>query len=212
MQLSAPAPRMRSAETWARAREAYLQGAPGPELCERFGLGRTAFRERARKEGWRRADQSDPDPDLDALADEEDEDAPVATPGETAELAWRKVARAAKAGRLHESLGWMRLCREAGQLAACGFDADCRRAEADARRIRQAADAATAVVRAEAQALLQIDRLGRKLEGAGRVGADSPDSTDSDSTPPLLNRAARRRAVALARKADGRGTPAPDSG
>lgn len=47
--------RIRSPETWDAAREAYLSGLSAAEACVRFDLGLSAFRKRAREEGWRRA-------------------------------------------------------------------------------------------------------------------------------------------------------------
>jgi hypothetical protein len=57
-----PAYRVRSDETWAKARADYLAGDSGRAVCERYDLGESAFNKRAREEGWRRADQADPDP------------------------------------------------------------------------------------------------------------------------------------------------------
>ena len=58
MILNQTAPRIRSPETWERVREAYVAGMSGPEACERFGISLSALRERASREGWRRADDA----------------------------------------------------------------------------------------------------------------------------------------------------------
>ena len=42
---------------WARVRVAYLAGTSAAEACRIFGVGLTAFRDRAAREGWRRMDQ-----------------------------------------------------------------------------------------------------------------------------------------------------------
>ena len=44
-------------EVWAQVRDEYLAGWSAPECCRRHGVGLTALRERAAREGWRRADQ-----------------------------------------------------------------------------------------------------------------------------------------------------------
>jgi hypothetical protein len=60
-----PAPRggyrIRSDETWARARDAYLAGETAEEVAFRFDLTLGSLRHRARVENWRRLDQEDPD-------------------------------------------------------------------------------------------------------------------------------------------------------
>lgn len=50
-------------EVWARVREEYLAGWSAPECCRRHGVGLTVLRERAAREGWRRADQPWTPPD-----------------------------------------------------------------------------------------------------------------------------------------------------
>lgn len=60
--------RIRSDDTWARARDDYLAGMTAEQVCRRYDLGLRAFRDHARAEGWRRVDQPDPEPD-DADAD-----------------------------------------------------------------------------------------------------------------------------------------------
>ncbi len=60
-----PAPRggyrIRSDETWAKARDAYLAGETAEEVAFRFDLTLGSLRHRARIENWRRVDQDDPD-------------------------------------------------------------------------------------------------------------------------------------------------------
>lgn len=105
-----PAPRVRSEETWAKAREAYLGGMTAEGVCERFDLGLRALRRRAREEGWRRADQADPEPvgeETDALDDDEPELNDEALAG----IARRRAQRAMLRGRLQEAQGWSRLHR-----------------------------------------------------------------------------------------------------
>jgi len=114
------APSPRSPETWARIREAYLQGTAASTLCERFGVGLRTLRDRARQEGWRRSDQPEPDlVNLD-LAQDDDEDEEDATPATAAELqaqAWRQVSRAIRRGRSAEARRWMALHAQFDALA-----------------------------------------------------------------------------------------------
>lgn len=44
----------RSAETWARVREAYVAGESGPSVARRFDVGLANLRKKAREEGWDR--------------------------------------------------------------------------------------------------------------------------------------------------------------
>jgi hypothetical protein len=98
------APRIRSSETWDAARDAYLAGATAEEVCDRHDLGLSAFRARARRFGWRRTDQPDPEPDDDDL----DAYAGVDLP-ELVDLAWRRVARALDRGASTEAARWLRI-------------------------------------------------------------------------------------------------------
>jgi hypothetical protein len=97
--------RIRSDSTWDGARSEYLDGATAEEVCRRYDLGLSAFRARARREGWRRADVTDPAPI--------DDDAPSPfddlTPVELAEVCLRRVARAIDLNRSADALRWMRL-------------------------------------------------------------------------------------------------------
>lgn len=55
--------RIRSDDTWARARDDYLAGMTAEQVCRRYDLALRALRDHARAEGWRRIDQTDPEPD-----------------------------------------------------------------------------------------------------------------------------------------------------
>jgi len=100
--------RLRSEAIWAEVRDGYRWGFTAEELCERYDLGLSAFRARARREGWRRADQPDPAPQ-DAGLDPLDDDEPLASMEELLDLAWRHVARALRDGRVVEAQRWLRL-------------------------------------------------------------------------------------------------------
>lgn len=99
--------RIRSPETWARAREDYLAGMDAEAVCSRHDLGLSAFRRRARREGWRRVDQDDPAPvDLDlSIYDDVESD-------EQVELARLRFVRALHHARSAEAARWRRLWLE----------------------------------------------------------------------------------------------------
>ncbi len=97
--------RIRSPETWDAAREAYLSGLSAEEACARFDLGLSAFRKRAREEGWRRADQPDPEP----VEDDAFDDLPDIDDQALADLAFRRMSVEARRGRLTQALSWGRL-------------------------------------------------------------------------------------------------------
>ncbi len=105
--------RIRSQATWDAARKAYLDGEAAEAVCARFDIGLSAFRTRSRKEGWRRADQPDPDPcepidtDEDALGQ--------ADPATLAALAWRHLGRALSRGRAAEAQRWLRVHAQLAQ-------------------------------------------------------------------------------------------------
>lgn len=109
---------------WARAREDYLAGEAAETVCARHGLGVSTLRARASAEGWRRADQPDPEPvDLDA----EYEDGP---PSFDAMLRHAEVRlnRAVLRGRPAEASSWLRVHARVKALAA--LEAARRRHEA----------------------------------------------------------------------------------
>lgn len=161
--------RIRSEETWAAAREAYLGGASAAEVCERFDLGLSALRTRARGEGWRRRDLDDPDPDL-ASAEPEDEADPALTPAALAEVAAKRASRAVLAGRLREAQGWTRLHRDWRAMAA---EAD--RTERETRLAERRL--------ASAQAEADADRAVAEVAAEVRAAAIAARSADDEPEP-----------------------------
>jgi hypothetical protein len=108
---------------WAAAKADYLAGGSGPEVCERYGLILRTFRDRASKEGWRRADQPEPDPtsqnDPLVIPDappgasrDAPEQPPPPTASEMVDKAWSHVQAAVAAGQLIQARGWLRLYKE----------------------------------------------------------------------------------------------------
>lgn len=102
--------RIRSPETWEAARLAYLEGCSADEVCGRFDLGLSAFRKRAKAEGWRRADQAEDEPFDDADdTDDNGGDLPDMDDQALADLARRQMGVAARRGAVTEALRWARL-------------------------------------------------------------------------------------------------------
>jgi len=96
--------RIRSEETWAEARADYLNGFTAEAVCRRHDLGLRALRWRARRDGWRRADQIDPDPMDDDLSVFEDIEA-----DDLADMARLRMAAAVSRGQATEALRWRRI-------------------------------------------------------------------------------------------------------
>lgn len=188
--------RIRSPETWTAARDAYLGGLSAEEACERFDLGLTAFRRRAREEGWRRADQADPEPDMDAPDDPDD--LPDMDDEALAALAFRQMSVEARRGRLSRALGWGRL-----RDMALRQISDRARLEA---RIEHAAS------RRSIDTLNEINATARSIVHSARVvgTVGSPACRQSEAVEvhdvhdvhPVapLSRAERRRQAAFSRK------------
>ena len=137
--------RIRSDQTWDLARAAYLQGETADSVCFRFDLSLGAFRERARKGGWRRCDQPDREPLPVSAEDDVDFDAGYA---ELAEHALRQLRRAVARGRASAAASWMRLHDR--------LSARVREIEAAETAARKTATAATTVARPLPVAMEQV--------------------------------------------------------
>jgi hypothetical protein len=107
--------RVRSPETWAAIKADYLAGEPAEAVAERYDVSLSTLRTRARRETWRRADQSDED----ILAGETDltDDDLLLPPEEVAELARRRAIRAIRLGRAAEAQRWTRVAADWEKLA-----------------------------------------------------------------------------------------------
>jgi hypothetical protein len=102
--------RIRSEATWDQARQAYLEGATAEEVCARYDLSTGAFRERARKGGWRRRDQADPDPVLDDVPEDDLDDAAGEVDFDAlAAQALTRMQRALSRGQATLAINWLRL-------------------------------------------------------------------------------------------------------
>lgn len=103
--------RLRSAETWERAREDYFAGDDAFTVCDRYDIGLSNLRRRAKAEGWRRADQADMDAEeaFDAAYDEACSG--YAEPTSTVQESLTMSVRLAEEGRITEAGRWLRYHR-----------------------------------------------------------------------------------------------------
>ena len=188
--------RMRSTETWDAARQAYQEGGGAQDICDRYDLTLSAFRARARREGWRRADMADPDP---ALEDDLEDGSPRPCFEDMAETAWRRAARAIRQGRAGESQRWLavhdRLTRHARADERAGLVAKAVGDLGDTHRIRAIGQAARQIHREAVESTRELHQL-HQLHRA----SDDPEPPDPDSPAPPLSRAERRRLEKLRRK------------
>jgi hypothetical protein len=109
-------PRSAPEEVWARVREDYLAGVPAAEACRRHGVGLTAMRNRAAREGWRRADQPwtppnrlDPEDEGRWLEESVDGDLDRIELPQLAFVASCRMMRAVMRGHAAEALRWRRV-------------------------------------------------------------------------------------------------------
>jgi len=205
--------RIRSDDTWAGARAAYLAGETAESVCVRFDLGLRAFRARAGDEGWRRADQPDPAPlDLapedDVQSDADDpEDLDGVDDGELRRLARSRMALAARRGLVGEALRWARFGETVARQAEADSLARERRERERARQqarddhaagrrssdlLRDVTASARSIER-QARAVLATDRAGTALHDLHDLHPDSRPSAADDTPDGPLSRADRRR-------------------
>lgn len=111
-------------EVWDLVREAYLGGLSAPTCCRMFGVGLTALRTRAARDGWRRADMpwappsSHLDPEDEGVQLETDigGDLDLLHPFMLSRVAERRMMRAVLRGDATEVLRWHRIYRAMEQL------------------------------------------------------------------------------------------------
>ena len=150
-----PAPRggyrIRSDETWARARDAYLAGETAEEVAFRFDLTLGSLRHRARIENWRRADQDDPDHEhrVDDRWGHIGDDEGYA---DLAERALSQLRRAMAQGRAGAAASWMRVHDRLTARAEVEAAREVKAAEAARRAAERAAAEVRAVAAARAEA------------------------------------------------------------
>ncbi len=100
--------RVRGEETWREARAEYAAGTPAEQVCERHDLGLSAFRKRAKAEGWRRGDLPVPPPEPEPDVLPPPPPLPELVAQAMARLAWclarGRLAEASACARLHKYL------------------------------------------------------------------------------------------------------------
>ena len=103
-------------EVWTGVRDDYLAGLSAPECCRRYGVGLSALRARAAREGWRRADQPwaprsrlDPDDEGAELEARVGGDLDRVELRELTFVAFRRMMRAVMRGDAVEALRWRRV-------------------------------------------------------------------------------------------------------
>lgn len=105
-------------EVWAAVRDDYLSGLSGPEACRRHGVTLPALRDRASREGWRRADQPwirpnglDPEDEGVALDDRVGGNLDKVEISELWFVAHRRMLRAVLRGDAVGALRWRRVAQ-----------------------------------------------------------------------------------------------------
>lgn len=192
--------RIRTAETWDRARDAYLAGEPAESVCARFDLALRTLRDRARQEGWRRTDQPDPEPF--ELPDEEDLDTLI-DDAELRRLARNRMALAARRGLVGEALRWARFGEIVARQARTQ-QSDVAATEREQTRhsvnLMRDVSASARSIEAQARALLATDRAVHSLHDLHDPHPVSDRAEPDPADDTLLNRADRRRLLKQGRK------------
>jgi len=109
-------PRRAPDDVWDRVRDDYLSGLPAAVVCQRHGVGMTAMRNRARRDGWRRADAVwtppqtlDPDDEGLQLEHSVDGDLNRIELYQLTHVAHCRMMRAVMRGQAAEALRWRRV-------------------------------------------------------------------------------------------------------
>ena len=101
---------------WRAARDDYAAGHGAEAVCARYNLNLSTFRQRARREGWRRSDAETPLPE--PLGAEVFAPEPAPPTDQLVDLAWRAAAEAIGHGKVYPARAWMKLWRELKAVAA----------------------------------------------------------------------------------------------
>lgn len=197
--------RTRSAETWSRAREAYLAGEPAESVCARFDIALRTLRDRARLEGWRRADQPDPEPidppgEASPDADIDDE--------ELRRIARARMAHAARRGLVGEALRWARFTEIIARQGQTDHVRARQRDDAVAEReqtrrsvsLMRDVTASARSIEAQAKAILATDRARGDLHAPHDPHPVSDRANAPTAEDAALTRADRRRLAKQGRK------------
>lgn len=169
------------AAVWACARQEYLAGEAAYRICERYEIPLSTFRERARREGWRRRDaeiepveprELDPAPPTDAMI----------------EQARRAMADALKRGRAYEARTFLRLMydlrEEARRERSLAFQAaqEATEAETDVAGLDSLDPESSSPIAAEAHSIAEAFQAGQdeleaerdRLQALARSGRATP--------------------------------------
>lgn len=134
-------------EAWAKARQFYVSGLPASSICEQLGMSESGLRQRARREGWRRADQPWIPPIDDGAELEARHDGVIDRIEllDLADVAFTRMKRAVLRGSAAEALRWKQVAEmlwaEHEQAERWGEQADAER-DALLERTRECAEAA----------------------------------------------------------------------
>ena len=180
MTQAVPVYRVRSQQVWDLARDDYLAGEPARIVCRRYDLGLSAFRIRARKAGWRRQDQDDPDLYDPALALEAVEDVAFS---DMAASARRRLQLALMDGEATEAQRWLKIFETLSVLAAEA--GDVHPLHPDFAPQPSDRDHAAAALAAASDATTEPDDVHRLHPVSSSADAGAPQAP--------LNRAERRR-------------------
>ncbi|WP_312598440.1 hypothetical protein [Brevundimonas sp.] len=180
MTQAVPVYRVRSQQVWDLARDDYLAGEPARVVCRRYDLGLSAFRIRARKAGWRRQDQDDPDLYDPALALEAVEDVAFS---DMAASARRRLQLALMDGEATEAQRWLKIFETLSVLAAEA--GDVHPLHPDFAAPASDRDDAAASLAAAPDVAAEPDEVHRLHPVSSSPDIDSPQAP--------LNRAERRR-------------------
>ncbi len=161
---------------WEAVRADYLSGRSATECCRRHGVGLTSLRNRAAREGWRRADQPWAPPDrLDPWDEGVELDQKVGGDLDRVELyelsyvAHRRMMRAVMRGDAMEALRWRRV-RQAMDEEEAEIQRECERQDAEIwRRLNTANEAR------------EVDGLDG-LDGVFESGDDAEENASSLSS------------------------------
>ena len=197
--------RVRPEEVWQKAKREYLDGYSAEAVCAEFDLGLSAFRQRARREGWRRSDAAEGEPACEATAFPPEPEAAPPT-DELVDMAWRSMAQAIRRGKVYEARAWMKLHAElkaaatADERAAAKAAADAanRQAKQTSQAMKDVADVARAAVRLYG---LHPDvgvQSGGDEEAEEEDAFDMEDDIAADGAAPVTEAEAGRRIQDLA--------------
>lgn len=169
---------------WLRVRDDYLGGMSAPDACRRHGVGLSALRARAAREGWRRIDQPwapppnalDPEDEGLKLEDRVGGDLDKVDLCELSFVAYRRMMRAVMRGDATAALRWRQVMRAMDQEEA---ELDRAMAQHEALRHERAGWAEQADGQAAERVALALDTPNSSDGSDGSNGSDGVDRVSS---------------------------------